>query len=143
MAKKRVNLKALLEADKIETVDVDVSKWMGEGAVQTLGALDALSMIEWTDGNREDPAKRKVAGLRMMVRSLLDEEGKRIPEEEVDAVVESFKSKSNALAKTLTSAALLLNGVTTEKRDDAKNESGEALKDASPIDSPSALVSTT
>jgi len=60
-----------------------------------LGSLSSADLLEWM-GENEDSEKQKVAGLRILVKALVDAEGNRIPEEEREKYVELFRHKDNA-----------------------------------------------
>ena len=103
----------------------EVEAW---GGIVRLGSLSAEELIEFVEGN-EDPKSRRVAGIRMIVRSLVDEAGARIGTE---AHVAAFLKKDAATTNRLVEAVMELNGMREPKVKEVKNASGEAPTAASP-----------
>ena len=102
-----------------------------------LGSLSSKDMIEWLEAN-DDPAKRRYAGLRILVKSIVDKDGARIPEDQHEAVIKRFEDKDARANGHAVKAVLDLNGfgATARRLEALKNDSGEATTAASPIDSP-------
>lgn len=122
-----------LEQKETDEVIYDVVE--AHGGLIRIGSLTAGDLIEWMEAN-EDPAKKREAGLRLLVKSLVGPEeagSPRVPKERFDALLASFRNKSAKGNGKVINAALKLNGIAT--KDDAKNESGEAATAASPSDS--------
>jgi hypothetical protein len=116
----------MLDAADIQYVTVPVPEWGGEVRLGSISAGDMLDEIEATQakGDREST-------IRLVVRSVVDADGARIPPESVEAFVAKFKKKDIRVMNRLAEAALKLNGVPT--RLDAKNGSGETISVVSPI----------
>jgi hypothetical protein len=92
-------------------------------------------MIEWIEQN-DDPAKKRYAGLRLLVKSIVDAEDRRIPHGQHEAAVEAFAQKDGKSNGRAIAAVLKLNGLGAARIADAlKNASGEASTGASPSDS--------
>lgn len=108
------------------TVYKDVPAW---GGMVRLASLSADEMIDYVEGN-EGPGQR-VAGIRLLVKSLVDDTGKRIGKEEH---VEIFKKKDTLTMSRLVGEAMELNGIQRPKAvvDAIKNASSEAQIGASP-----------
>lgn len=126
------SLDELLEANVVKYDRVEAY-----GGVVRIGSLSSYDIIEWTEGN-SDKAKQKYAGLRLLVKSLVDKDGRRIPEEQVEAAIEKFKAKDAQENGKVIKAVLQLNGmnVAAKKLEAAKKDSSEATSDASPTASP-------
>ncbi len=116
-----------------DTAYVDVEAY---GTTVRLGSLNSIDMIEWAEAKDEGKG-RMAAGMRLIVKSLVDADGGRVPEEKFEAMLASFQTK-NALSNTkVINAALKLNGFGA---DEAKNASGEAASEGSATDSPLQLA---
>lgn len=115
------------------------------GLIIRIGSLSAADINEWVEAN-EDPQKKKEAGVRLAVKSIVNEDGARLPgcsdadfeEALFEAQVVTMRRKNASSVGKIVKAALALNGL--RKKDDApaapkeeaKNGSGEALTVASP-----------
>ena len=122
--------------------DTEYSEVKAYGKTIRLGSLNSGDMMDWVQSNEDEdtmgaPKRSQDAGLRLIVRSLVDKDGKRVPKEKFDAMVESFRNKSARSNGQVIAAALLLNGL---NRAPAKNDSGEGVSGDSPTDSPSPQV---
>lgn len=127
--KKAFSFEQLKNADLVEYDTVPVY-----GGEQRIGSLTAAQILEWVEEN-DDPVKRKEAGLRLIVRSVVDGEDNRIPESEQDTWIGVFKNKNPRQNGILVQRILTLNGLSAKAKqvvDDAKNASGETSSDASP-----------
>jgi hypothetical protein len=115
---------ALLSFDEIEKVEdtsykvIDVPEWKGSIRI---GSLNAEDMIDWVEAN-EGPAKR-TAGVRLIVKSLVDKDGKRIG---TDQRIQAMKKKDARVLNRLVAEILELNGLNDKKATAEKNESGGA-----------------
>lgn len=107
-----------------------------------IGSLSSEDMIEWLEAN-DDKSKSKFAGIRMIVKSFVDAEGKRLANVEDPAqfekYIEQFSKKDATSNGKVVKAVLELNGIRTPKAvaDALKNDSGETPTGASPTDSAS------
>lgn len=104
---------------------IDVEAW---GGFLRLGSLTAGDMIEFIEAN-EGPAK-KTAGLRLIINSLVDENGNRIGDEKRDLPM--LRKKDSKTCNMLVQKILDLNGLDKKNEGGAKNGSSEANTDASP-----------
>jgi hypothetical protein len=126
--------KPLLSIDEMFAKDdtqyevVDVPEW---GGSIRIGSLRAGDMLDWVDAT-EGKAKR-TAGLRLIIKSLVDTSGKRIGAPDM---LERLKQRDHAVVSRIVEQILKLNKMNVVKKaqEDAKNDSGEADTDASPID---------
>lgn len=114
-----------------DTVDV-------YGGQVVIASLSSADMIEWLESN-EDDVKKKEAGLRLIVKSIIEEETKEsIPEGSYEEYLDAFRQKDARENGKLVKAILILNGLSTaaEKMESAltapKNDSSEVATDASP-----------
>jgi hypothetical protein len=107
-----------------------------------IGSLCSADMIEWLESN-DDKVKSKFSGIRMIVKSFVDDKGARLPGVEDPAKFEEYVklfSQKDAISNgRVVKAVLELNGIRTPKQvaDALKNDSGETSTDASPTDSAS------
>lgn len=116
-------------ANKVKYVEVDAY-----GGKIRLGSVSAKDMLEWVEGN-QDQARKKVAGVRLLVRSVVDADGNRIPPEQHAEFEAAFLEKDNHENGVVIQAVLKLNGFDTAAVETAKNESGAAPAAPSPSDS--------
>lgn len=128
----------VLSFDKLRTADkteYDVVKVYGEEV--RVGSLTAAEILKWVEENDTD---RKNAGLRLIVRSVVDEEGNRLPVASHEEWMVVFNNKNPRENGKLVRAILALNGLgkkAEEVQEALKNDSSETATDASPSDSPS------
>jgi hypothetical protein len=122
--KKILSVDEMLAADDVNYAEI--TAW---GGTVRVGSLSAGDMLDFVDSN-EGPAKR-TAGLRLIVKSLVDANGNRIG---TDKHLEGFKKKSATVTNRIVAEILKLNGLDEAARDALKNASGEAATDASPTD---------
>lgn len=109
--KKVVSL-AELRTRKIDNVKYDYVD--AYGTTVRIGSVSSADMLEWVEGN-QDPAKKKISGLRLLVKSVTDEEGTRYAKEDYDAVVEDFKNKDAQENGKVLAKVLILNGFPVPK----------------------------
>jgi hypothetical protein len=119
------SLEQLKTANSTRYVEVE-----GYGGIIRLGTLRTADMIEWVESN-EDATKSRFAGLRLLVKSIVDADGNRIPTEQFEDYLEAFKNKDAKENGVLVGAALKLNGFDSASRQARKNDSGEAIPAAS------------
>jgi hypothetical protein len=121
--------KILSMAEYLETDDVQyavVPLPNGKGNLR-FGSLSAGDMLDFIDSN-EGPAKR-TAGLRLIVQSMVDAEGKRIGS---DKDLVGLKKKNAQITNKLVGEILKLNGMDEAAKKVLGNESSEAVIVASP-----------
>jgi hypothetical protein len=109
----------ILSIDDIEaSVDVEYALVDGfkPGEKFRIQSLTAGDLIEWSEAN-EGEAKR-TAGLRLIVKSLVDTDGKRIAG---DKHIELFRKKSHKVTERIVKDILKLNDMKV-KAGDAKND---------------------
>lgn len=122
--------KKFLSIEDIEAQDSTTYKTLPAwGGMVRIASLTADEMIDYVESN-EGPAGR-VAGIRLLVRSLVDEEGKRIGKEEH---VDIFRKKDTSTMSRLVGEAMDINGISRPKAtaEATKNVSSEAPTGASP-----------
>ena len=119
----------IAQADDTEYAEVEAY-----GTTVRIGSLNSVDMIEWAEAKDEG---RMAAGLRLIVKSLVDAEGNRVPKDKFEALLASFKLKNARSNTKVINAALKLNGFGA---DEAKNDSGEAASEGSATDSPLQLA---
>lgn len=130
MAEKDVKESKLLSLDDIDSVDDikiirrEVPEWGGH---ILLGSLPSSDMIDWVEAT-EGPAKR-TAGLRLLVKSLVDDNGNRIG---TDNHLQVFKKKSAEVCNRVLDDIIKLNGLNKKAEAEIKNESSEVDTAASP-----------
>jgi hypothetical protein len=124
---KSLSITAMLDAEDIQYVVVSVPEWGGEVRLGSVSAGDMIDELEVASikGNRE-------AMVRLVVRSLVNEDGSRVPVDQVEDLVTKFRKKDIRVMNRLAEAALKLNSVPLD-REDSKNVSGETASVVSPI----------
>jgi hypothetical protein len=110
---KVLSMDDIMKADDVEYATIEGFK---PGEVFRIQSLTAGDLIEWSEAN-EGEAKR-TAGLRLIVKSLVNEEGKLIANDQHIAVL---RRKSHKVTERVVKAILDLNGMTTKQEDKAKN----------------------
>ena len=98
--------KVMSIADITSAEDVEYAEIEAWGGIVRIGSLTADDFIEWQESN-DSPAKR-TAGLRLIVKSLVDEQNNRIG---TDKHIELFKKKSVAMTEKVVAAIVKLNGL--------------------------------
>jgi len=91
--------------DMLAAPDVEYTTIDGWNGKIRIGSLTAGDMIEWAEAN-EGEAKR-TAGLRLIVKSLVNSEGKRIGNERH---IPLLRAKSHKVTESIVRAILKLNG---------------------------------
>lgn len=121
---KLLNIDEIAGVSDVQFIEVEVPEWKGTVRFGTLDAGELIDFIETNDG----PAKRN-AGIRLIIKSLVDEQGNRIG---TDKHLEAFKKKSAKVCSRLVDEVLKLNGLDAKGKDVPKNVSSEADSAASP-----------
>lgn len=101
--------------DMLAAPDVEYATIPGWSGLIRIGSLTAGDMIEWTEAN-EGEAKR-TAGLRLIVKSLVNSDGKRIGN---DKHIPLLRAKSHKVTEQVVKAILKLNGFNI--KDDEKSK---------------------
>lgn len=101
-----------LRTKKVDNVKYDYVE--AYGTIVRIGSVSSADMLEWVEGN-QDPAKKKISGLRLLVKSVTDDTGARYQKEEYDAVVEDFKAKDAQENGKVLAKVLVLNGFPVPK----------------------------
>lgn len=109
---KILSMDDILAAEDVEYANVEGFK---PGEVFRIQSLTAGDLIEWSEAN-EGEAKR-TAGLRLIVKSLVDKDGKRIAGDEHIA---TFRKKSHKVTERIVREILKLNGMTVTGPSEAK-----------------------
>jgi hypothetical protein len=118
-----LSLGAMLDAEDTTYSVVNMPEWGGK---VRLGSLTAADMMEWLEANE---SAKKTAGLRLIVKSLVDKDGKRVGNDEA---IHKFAKKNTKAIDRLIKEILKLNGLDTKTQADAKNDSSETPDGASP-----------
>jgi hypothetical protein len=116
------------ESTEYDTVDV-------YGLTLRIGSLSSFDLLKWLEEN-EKPELRKEAGLRLAVKSLVDRDNKRVPEDKFDQMLERLRRKNAKDNGRLVEACLKLNGLDRATQAALKNALPEARIAASPSGSP-------
>lgn len=93
-----------------------------------LGSLTADDLLDWVEANEGAP--KKLQGLRLLVKSIVDQNGNRIGTEEL---VEKLRKRHAGAVRRLMERATKLNGLEDKEDEKIKNVSSEAPSDASLI----------
>jgi hypothetical protein len=113
MAKKILSMDEMLAAPDVQFREIEA--W---GGTVRLGSLTAEEMIEFVEQNANEKARR-VAGVRMIIRSLVDEAGARIGKEEH---IPLFLKKDAATTNRIVEVVMEMNGLSKPKADAVKND---------------------
>lgn len=111
---KILSMDELLGENDIEYAEVPGFK---PGTAVRIGSLTAGDMIEWSEAN-EGEAK-KTAGLRLIVKSLVDGNGNRIGSL---TDIPKLRTKSHKVTEALVKAILKHNGMQVKQDDAAKKD---------------------
>lgn len=103
--------------DMLAAQDVEYTTIDGWSGTIRIGSLTAGDMIEWSEAN-EGEAKR-TAGLRLIVKSLVNSEGARIGK---DKHIPLLRAKSHKVTESIVKAILKLNGFEVDKDKTAKKD---------------------
>lgn len=96
--------------------DIEYTTVPGWNGLIRIGSLTAGDMIEWTEAN--DGEAKRTAGLRLIVKSLVNSEGKRIG---TDKDISKLRAKSHKVTEQVVKAILKLNGFNV-KEDEQKKD---------------------
>ncbi len=113
---KVLSIDEIIAAPDVQYDTVDA--WGGKVRI---GSIDAGTMLDFVESN-DGPAKR-TAGLRLLIKSLVDAEGNRIGTEKH---LEAFKKKDSATIDRVVTKILKLNGLDEKVKQARGNASGEA-----------------
>lgn len=120
MANKILSFDEFLAGNQIEYAEVPI-----QAGVVRIASITAKDWVQWTE-LRETPEGKKISGAMLIVRSLVDANGVRIGDDAKLAQVQELNLRTT---EALLKAIFALNGINQPER---KNESGEALRGASP-----------
>lgn len=115
-----MSLQEILDAQGVE-YDM-VPAWGGRSIA--IMSITAGEVLEWIE-SKDDPEKRKAAGLLLIARSLVGEDGQRLcqtPEDE-QRMVESLKGKDSRTCNRIVERIVKLNGI-MQSAEQEKNGSG-------------------
>ncbi len=105
-AVKEIKKDKLLTLDEIlKTDDVDYVTAEAFGGKLRFGSLSASTMMDFAEANK-DPRRAKTAGVRIVLQSLVDEDGKRIGTE---ALIDPMMQKSSRTINHLVQIIMRLN----------------------------------
>lgn len=105
----------VLAANDVEFAEIE--GFTKDGKKFRIQSLTAGDLIEWSEAN-EGEAKR-TAGLRLIVKSLVDKDGKRIAD---DTHIAVFRKKSHKVTERIVKEILKLNGMTVANAGEAKKD---------------------
>ena len=126
----------VLQFKDVESVDdttydvIPVPEWQGELHVGTLSAADLLEFVE----ANEDPQKQKTAGVRLLVKSMVNEHKQRLATtpEQLEEGMKIFIKKDASVITSVVRKLMALNKLDKKGQEALKNASGEAGTAASP-----------
>jgi len=104
-------------ADGASEVEYAVIDGFKEGKKIRIGSVNAGDMIEWSEAN-EGEAKR-TAGLRLVLKSLVDKTGKRIG---VPTDLPKLRTMRHNITERIVKEILKLNGMNVKQDDAAKKD---------------------
>lgn len=116
-----MSIEDMLSSSDVEYRYIDMRPLGWKGRVR-IGSLTAEDLIQWTETN--DGPARRTAGLRLLIKSLVDDTGERIGR---DNMLERFKGKSHRAIDAIVKEVLDLNGLVLKDgkekpTDKAKND---------------------
>lgn len=128
---------SLDELLKQDTNGVTFDTVKAYGGEVRIGSLNSEDMIEWLESN-DDKEKQRFAGLRLIVKSVVNADGTRIPKDQQEAAIDSFKKKDARENGKVVRKILRLNGIDGARGAElVKNDSSEEAGGTSPSGSPS------
>ena len=104
----------------------EVKAW---GKTYGLLSISAGEVLEWLMAKEKDPNVAKEAALRLLARSFVDRDHKRLcdtPDKE-DRMVAKLRGQDSKTVNTLVTVVLKLNGIVDETAATAKNDSAVSL----------------
>lgn len=111
---KVLSLEEILAQEDVEYTTVPAYK---DGEFYRIRSITAEDMLEWTETKNEE--EKKIAGLRLLVRSLVDSNGNRIAD---DQHIPAFKRKSYKQTQRIVTAILAHNEMTPAKDAEVKKD---------------------
>lgn len=109
---KKRNLLSLTEIESVQdTVYEDVEAW---GGTVRLGSLNAADLISFLQENKSEAGQRN-ANIRILIQSLVDDEGNRIGK--YPDHMSLFQKKSAKTVNDIASRIIALNGLTSFRYD--------------------------
>lgn len=123
------NVFSLAELKSKATGGIKYEEIPAYGGTLRIGSLSSKDLGDWVDANQAD---RKDSGLRLIVRSVVDADGNRVPEEQLAEFVEAFRAKDAKENERVIKRILDFNDLSVKKQEALGNASGEASTDASP-----------
>lgn len=114
--------KKVLSLEDIEVAPdreyMEIEAW---GGILRVGSLNAGEMLEFIDAN--DERSKKTAGLRLIIKSIVDEDGNSIGDMKR---LEMLKKKDAKTINRIVGEILTLNGLDEKKKAEIKNDSSAA-----------------
>jgi hypothetical protein len=109
----------MLAADdtQFRYIDMRPLGWPGKARI---GSLTAEDLIQWTEAN--DGKAKKTAGLRIIIKSLVDDSGRRIGREEH---LNKLANKSHKAIDAIVKEILDLNGLAVKKKEETPTEAAK------------------
>ena len=96
------------ELEKADGIEYDTVE--AYGLKLRIGSLSSEDIIKW-DESKGDPAKAREAGLRLLVISIVDENGNRVPEDQHERWLGIFRRKSDRYNSAIIQKVFDLNGL--------------------------------
>ncbi len=122
--------KKVLSFDEyVETPDVRFDEVETARGIVKLGTVSSDDILEWLEEN-DKPANSKDAGLRLLIKSIVNEDGSRIAVANREAALVAIRKQDALQNGRLVKAALELNGVRQKAAADAKNGSSGTQESA-------------
>jgi hypothetical protein len=109
-----LSVEDIIAARDIEYMVVNIPSWGGK---VRLASVTADDIIRWGEAN-EGEAKRSM-GLRLIVKSVVDKDGKHLMDE---SHIGMLRAKQHKATEELVKAILKLNGMDVKAEADAKND---------------------
>lgn len=123
-----LSIDQMLEAEDVQYVIVPVPEWKGK---VRLASVSAAVMMDFVEAN-QDKMKAKDANVRLIVQSIVDDDGVRLADEvQLDFLIARFKKKDVRVMNRLMDAVMALNEIKITKAE-VKNVLSEVPGDATP-----------
>lgn len=91
-----------------------------------LRSVSSEDIIEWIEDNA-DKVKGKDAGLRLLVKCVVNPDGSRIPSDKQEAALAKLRKQDAFENGKLVNEAMVLNGLRAKLKDEEKNDSSATL----------------
>lgn len=142
MNDKKLSFEELVEESEL-LKDATIEDVETKRGIVSLASSSSEAILSWFEENdatnpdgTPDNETRKYKGLRLIVRSIVNPDGSRLPKERWKGAVELLRRRDSRENGQLMATAFRVNGLRVVQAEETKNVSSEAKPDASHSDSP-------